>query len=328
MGEKTATKWIREYGSLEDLVDKVDTVRGKVGDALRANLSSVVLNRQLTEMVRDVPLPYTPDQLQLAPWDRERVHALFDDLEFRVLRDRLFATLSSTEPEAEEGFEVRGRALEPGELAEWLEAHTQDGVRTGLSVVGTRSPFDGDASAVAFASADGEGAYVETIGLTAEDEQALAAWFANESRPKALHEAKWALHALRGRGWPVAGLTSDTALAAYLVRPGQRSFALDDLSLRYLKRELRIEDAGDAQLSLLDSEDETQAAVAEGRSCERRRCWISRTRWTVSSTRSSPRRCSRTWSCRCSACSPPSRTPVSQSISIICTTCRASSPGR
>jgi DNA polymerase-1 len=264
VGEKTATKWIREYGSLEDLVDKVDTVRGKVGDALRANLSSVVLNRQLTEMVRDVPLPYTPDQLQLAPWDRERVHALFDDLEFRVLRDRLFATLSSTEPEAEEGFEVRGRALEPGELAEWLEAHTQDGVRTGLSVVGTRSPFDGDASAVAFASADGEGAYVETIGLTAEDEQALAAWFANESRPKALHEAKWALHALRGRGWPVAGLTSDTALAAYLVRPGQRSFALDDLSLRYLKRELRIEDAGDAQLSLLDSEDETQAAVAEG----------------------------------------------------------------
>ncbi|MBY6708273.1 DNA polymerase I [Rhodococcus sp. BP-241] len=264
VGEKTATKWIREYGSLEDLVDKVDTVRGKVGDALRANLSSVVLNRQLTEMVRDVPLPYTPDQLQLAPWDRERVHALFDDLEFRVLRDRLFATLSSTEPEAEEGFEVRGRALEPGELAEWLEAHTQDGVRTGLSVVGTRSPFDGDASAVAFASADGEGAYVETIGLTAEDEQALAAWFADESRPKALHEAKWALHALRGRGWPVAGLTSDTALAAYLVRPGQRSFALDDLSLRYLKRELRIEDAGDAQLSLLDSEDETQAAVAEG----------------------------------------------------------------
>ncbi|MGB6181093.1 MAG: DNA polymerase I [Rhodococcus sp. (in: high G+C Gram-positive bacteria)] len=264
VGEKTATKWIKEFGNLDELVDKVDTVRGKVGDALRANLSSVILNRQLTEMVRDVALPYTPDQLQLAPWDRERVHALFDDLEFRVLRDRLFATLSSTEPEAEEGFEVSGRALEPGELAEWLETHTRDGVRTGLSVVGTRSPFDGDASSVAFAAADGEGAYVETVALTEGDEQALARWFADSARPKALHEAKWALHALRGRGWPVAGLTSDTALAAYLVRPGQRSFALDDLSLRYLKRELRVEDAADAQMSLLDNEDETQAAVAEG----------------------------------------------------------------
>ena len=48
-----------------------------------------------------------------------------------------------------------------------------------------------------------------------------------------------AMHDLAGRGWKLAGVTSDTALAAYLVRPGQRSFALDDLSLRYLKRELR-----------------------------------------------------------------------------------------
>ncbi|MGB7236313.1 MAG: 5'-3' exonuclease H3TH domain-containing protein, partial [Rhodococcus sp. (in: high G+C Gram-positive bacteria)] len=70
VGEKTATKWIVEYGSLEELVNHVDKVKGKVGDALRANLSSVVLNRELTEMVRDVPLPYTPDQLELAPWDR------------------------------------------------------------------------------------------------------------------------------------------------------------------------------------------------------------------------------------------------------------------
>jgi DNA polymerase-1 len=93
VGEKTATKWIREYGDLVGLVDNVDQVRGKVGDALRANLPNVLLNRELTEMVRDVPLPYTPDQLILAQWDREKIHALFDDLEFKVLRDRLFASL-------------------------------------------------------------------------------------------------------------------------------------------------------------------------------------------------------------------------------------------
>ena len=49
------------------------------------------------------------------------------------------------------------------------------------------------------------------------------------------------MHDLAGRGWTLAGVTSDTALAAYLVRPGQRSFALDDLSLRYLRRELRAD---------------------------------------------------------------------------------------
>ena len=61
-----------------------------------------------------------------------------------------------------------------------------------------------------------------------------------------------AMHDLAGRGWPLAGVTSDTALAAYLVRPGQRSFALDDLSLRYLRRELRADNPEQQQLSLLD----------------------------------------------------------------------------
>ncbi|MDV7990693.1 MULTISPECIES: DNA polymerase I [unclassified Rhodococcus (in: high G+C Gram-positive bacteria)] len=264
VGEKTATKWIIEYGSLTALVDNVDKVKGKVGDALRANLSSVVLNRELTEMVRDVPLPYTPDQLELAPWDREKIHALFDDLEFRILRDRLFETLASVEPEAEEGFDVRGGIVAPGELAAWLAEHAADGRRSGLSILGARRPFDSDATSVAIAAADGEGAFVTTTALDESDEQALAAWLADAAQPKALHEAKWALHAVRGRGWTLGGLTTDTALAAYLVRPGQRSFNLDDLSLRYLKRELRVEDAGEGQMSLLDAEDTADAAFAEG----------------------------------------------------------------
>ena len=65
------------------------------------------------------------------------------------------------------------------------------------------------------------------------------------------------MHDLAGRGWALAGVTSDTALAAYLVRPGQRSFSLDDLSLRYLRRELRAENAEQQQLSLLDDSDGT-----------------------------------------------------------------------
>ncbi|TDZ77840.1 DNA polymerase I [Mycobacteroides salmoniphilum] len=254
VGEKTASKWILEYGSLQELIDKADTVRGKVGDSLRANLASVVLNRELTDLVRTVPLPYVPAQLALAPWDRDQIHRLFDDLEFRVLRDRLFDTLEAVEPEVDEGFQLVGQALEPGTVAEWLTAHTSDGRRSGLAVVGVYTPYDGDATAVAIASADGDGAYIDTTTVTPEDEASLAEWLADEGRPKALHEAKQAMHALAGRGWPLAGVTSDTALAAYLVRPGQRSFALDDLSLRYLRRELRAEDNGEQQLSLLDED--------------------------------------------------------------------------
>jgi DNA polymerase-1 len=104
VGEKTAAKWIKQFGSLDDLIDRVDEVKGKVGDALRAHLSAVTLNRQLTELIRDVELEVAPAGLELRPWDREAVHALFDELEFRVLRDRLFATLHRSEHEAVEGF--------------------------------------------------------------------------------------------------------------------------------------------------------------------------------------------------------------------------------
>ncbi len=255
VGEKTAAKWIVEYGSLQGLVDNVDGVRGKVGDSLRANLSSVVLNRELTHLVRDVPLAQTPDTLRLLPWDRDQIHRLFDDLEFRVLRDRLFETLVAVEPEVDEGFDVRGGALEPGTVADWLAAHARDGKRSGLAVVGTHAVYDGDATALAIATADGEGAYIDTATMTADDEAALGRWLADEDAPKALHEAKIAIHDLAGRGWALSGVTSDTALAAYLVRPGQRSFALDDLSLRYLRRELRAETPEQQQLSLLDDTD-------------------------------------------------------------------------
>lgn len=262
VGEKTAAKWVREYGDLATLVDQVDKVKGTVGDALRANLSSVVLNRQLTEMVKDVALPYTPDQLAMQPWDRDKIHRLFDELEFRVLRDRLFDTLAPVEPEAEAGFEISGSALAAGAVSDWLAEHAKAGVRHGVSVVGTGSPIHGDTQAIALAAADGEGAYIDVHTLTPEDEKALGSWLADAEVPKALHEAKTAMHALRGRGWQLGGLTSDTALAAYLILPGQRTVNLEDLSLRYLSRELRVDNGGETQLSLLDDEEQVDAEVA------------------------------------------------------------------
>ncbi len=93
VGEKTATKWIAEFGSLAQLVDRVDEVKGKAGDALREHLAGVLRNSQLTQLVRDMTLEVGPADLAPAPWDREQIHQLFDTLQFRVLRDRLYSTL-------------------------------------------------------------------------------------------------------------------------------------------------------------------------------------------------------------------------------------------
>ncbi|MGH3858817.1 DNA polymerase I [Actinokineospora sp.] len=268
VGEKTITKWIQQFGSLNDLIDRVDEVKGKVGDSLRENLSAVMMNRQLTELVRDVPLDLTPGELAVRAWDRDAVHRLFDELEFRVLRDRLFATLTSAEPEADEGFEVSGGALEAGELPGWLTKHAPKGTRIGLSFRDDQVGVSGQAvelKAVALSTAGGEGVYVDVTALTEDDERAFRDWLADPDIPKLAHDVKRSLHALRNRGWSLEGLATDTALAAYLVRPGQRTFTLDDLVLRYLKRELRVEDtAGEQQLSLLDEEGDDDRKLAAG----------------------------------------------------------------
>ncbi|MBQ6642998.1 MAG: DNA polymerase I, partial [Saccharopolyspora sp.] len=260
VGEKTVTKWIQQFGSLDELVDRVDEVKGKAGDALREHLAAVQLNRELTELVKEVPLGVAPDELVLAQWDRDAVHRLFDDLEFRVLRERLFATLSSAEPEVEEGFEVTGGPVEPGALAGWLGEHAADGARVGMTCTGTWSTGGGDLRTLALVNQHGAGVYADVTELTPDDEKALVDWLADPALPKAAHDVKGPLHAIRNRGWELAGLTSDTALAAYLVRPGQRSFDLPDLVVRYLQRELRAEqDGGDGQLSLLADEQQEKA---------------------------------------------------------------------
>ncbi len=282
VGEKTAAKWVAEFGSLDALVDKVDQVKGRVGDNLREHLGSVLRNRQLTELTRNVSLEVGPADLVPVPWDRDQIHQLFDTLQFRVLRDRLYSTLPNgitgqptvaLPPGAEAGFDVSLSKLGPGQVSEWLASHARSG-RIGLAVSGTWGRGTGDVDGLALAraaggdggDADGDAApspagFVDPVTLTPEDEQALADWLADESAPKALHDAKGPMHALAARGLLLRGLTSDTALAAYLALPGQRSFDLADLALRYTRRELRGDAAATGQLTL-DMAGETEAAEA------------------------------------------------------------------
>jgi DNA polymerase I len=259
VGEKTATRWIADFGSLDQLVDRIDEVKGKAGDALREHLGNVLRNRQLTELAKDVPLDCGPRDLLPTPWDRNAIHQLFDTLQFRVLRERLVETLpngiGAAAAEAgrgsapQEGFEIDVAVPGPDEVEAWLAEHVAGPQRCGLAMNGSWGRGTGTLTGLAIAGPDGECAFFDPAELAEDDERALAAWLANPAVPKALHDAKGPMHALAAHGMSLAGLTSDTALAAYLALPGQRSFDLGDLVLRYLGRELRGEPAS-GQLSL------------------------------------------------------------------------------
>ena len=265
VGPKTAAKWLTAHGDLTGLVGAVDQVTGKAGQSLRDHLDQVLRNRRLNELVRDVSLPVSVDDLARREWDREQVHTLFDSLEFRVLRDRLFETFATEQGEVSGGVEVAGEVLGEGELAGWLAEHAPGGARLGLDVGGTWGRGSGDVTGLGLATDSGVGAWVHPATLTADDESALRSWLADPERPKAMHDANGPLLALRAAGLPLAGLTVDTALAAYLVRPDQRSYDLGDLTVRHLGRDLHAADAApdDSSQGTLDfSADDDEAARA------------------------------------------------------------------
>ena len=263
VGEKTAAKWINQFGSFAELVERVDEVKGKAGQNLRDHLESVKLNRRLTELERRVELSKGVLDLERTAYDRKAVAMILDTLEIRnpSLRERLFAVdpgaeEAETTPVVADGVEIDGTVLGTGELAGWLAEHATGPV--GVAAVDTWALGTGSVAEIALATAEGPAAWFDPAELDEADEQAFRAWLADPARPKVFHNAKRAMRVFPEHGWTVEGVTMDTALAAYLVKPGRRSFDLEALSLEYLHRELAPAAAPDGQLAF-GADDSAQA---------------------------------------------------------------------
>lgn len=260
VGEKTAAKWLREFGSLSDLVDRVDEVPGKVGDALRANLPQVLVNRRLTQLVDDVPVEIDLDACALEAWDRAEVDQLFDTLQFRALRERLDKIRPSVEGESEatptpmvDGPDVVELTAETA--VDWLA-----GVRgpAAVAVAGRWGRGVGEIDAVAVLDSRGSvGVLACESGLSRE---IVLDWLADESVAKDLHDAKGPALSLLASGRALGGLRIDTALAAYIENPAHRGYALAEVAHRVLG--ITIEAAGPSDQLMLDTEGGSTAALA------------------------------------------------------------------
>ncbi|WP_018118596.1 DNA polymerase I [Corynebacterium mastitidis] len=225
VGEKTAQKWIRQYGTLANLLDHAEEIKGKAGNNFRERLDQVRMNRELTQMVRDVPLDVTVEQLALAPVDVARVAEVFDELEFGAqLRGRVLSALP-TSGELPEPEEELPRVTLSAEGVGWLRG------RSGVAVA-----FDGEES-LACVSQEREAVLLNLAELGPDGEKELERWLASDAA-KYIHGAKEAARGLGGRGFALRGVEHDTLIAAYLLRPGQRTYALDEVYQRHAKRSL------------------------------------------------------------------------------------------
>ena len=219
VGEKTAAKWVVEYGSLQELLSNVDKVGGKVGQALRDSIDNVIRNRELTQLVAEVPLDLNIDALAWSGVDENLTNPLFDRLEFKTLKDRmkpilLKGTSKAAEPEfALFAEEMSEGVLTPAELEAKIAKHKGE-----LAITFSLDEEKLHRYAVAFSKEDIFLVHSSTMGD----------WATDASIPKIAHDAK---SLARSNG--IVGVAFDTSLAAYLVNPGVRAQELKDLQERW-----------------------------------------------------------------------------------------------
>ncbi|TMK88256.1 MAG: DNA polymerase I [Actinobacteria bacterium] len=278
VGEKTAAKLINTYGDLDGIFANVDKNTPKLRASLETYEAQVRQNAQATPLVRDVPLDVSLDDLRMGQWDAEEVRNLFTFLEFRTLWDRLLEAVGGP-PAADAG---------PAETLDVdLErlATAEDAVATLQRLAGSIEPvavgvawagIEGRSPLLALAFATGEApatAQFLTADLLADQKVAgaLAALVSDGGPPLEAHRAKESMRALDALGVDIRSLDLDTAVAAYLVDPGESDYLLEDLTVRYVGLELRSADAPPAgQLDLDGSadkpaEDAGRRAVAVAR---------------------------------------------------------------
>ncbi|WP_055123098.1 DNA polymerase I [Corynebacterium oculi] len=225
VGEKTAQKWIREYGTLANLLEHAEEIKGKAGNNFRERLDQVRMNRELTQMVRDVSLDVTVEQLELRPVDVAKTAEIFDELEFGAqLRGRVLGALPTVGGEPVPQDDTPQVTLVASGV-EWLRG------RSGVALA-----FDGEEK-LACVSSEYEAVALDLADLSPAQEGELADWLGSDAA-KYVHGAKEMARQLHERGFRLRGVAHDTLLAAYLLRPGQRTYALDEVYQRHAKRSL------------------------------------------------------------------------------------------
>ena len=247
VGEKTATKWIVQHGNLTNLLNNADTIKGVVGTNLRERIDQVKLNRQLTEMVKNLDLTHTPPELKLQPVNTETLTEDFNNLEFgTTLRTKILkargATVDTTATPPQ-----TPTTVDTISVAKWLNQHPTEAMA--VHITGRGTPATGDAESFAIIDQNHHAIAGNFADLNPKDDKALADYL-QSTQPKFLHDAKTTYHMLAGRGITLDGIAHDTALAAYLLNPGQRTYDLKTTYQRHLHRTLEITETG--QLSLLD----------------------------------------------------------------------------
>jgi len=220
VGEKTAAKWIIEYGSLENLVKNAEKIPGKAGESFRANIANVELNHELTHLRSDMEIDAKTSDLEWQGVDNLQLSALLDKLEIKALKERVKSI----------GGQISSPEIPTTPQKKISKVSVKEVSSDEISqiILGAKGPIaldfnliEGEISEYSVCL-DGNLCYVDRSAN-------FGTWFSDENVKKIVHGGKSV-----SRKYPLNGIAFDTELAAYLLNPGTRNLDLYDLTERFL----------------------------------------------------------------------------------------------
>ncbi|GGH57053.1 DNA polymerase I [Rothia aerolata] len=287
VGPGFAAKWINEYGNLDGIIENKEKIKGKKGEALREHLDDVLRNRRLNRLVDDLELPITlADAAEFGPRDPETLNELFDELEFRSIRQRLAEVFSDLAQAAAARIDISVESVQTiesaqefsdfveGALAAITAAERPVAVPERLARALVLYPVvDEDAAEAGNAHEQNltgavllggaRAGWIKFAEIDAATEKALSDWLADENQKKIVFDTKLNVKSLAARGFRLAGVVEDPVLSSYVcghVPSARRRFfeaMMEDLTDAYLRTEFpkaEVKESAQGELFSLEAE--------------------------------------------------------------------------
>ena len=262
VGDKTAKKFIKQYGSLENLLQNAHEVTGKLGEKIIENKELGVLSKKLAKIILDVPIDYNLDEFKLSDPDKEIVLKVFDELEFRRIKETFFKIFGTNSSQIEE----KGAEVVQGDL--FSETYNLESNKDSLNdsksiyqriesfeelkllvekmmkqeIVAFDTETEGlnaletDIVGISFSWQKGIGYYLpikNNISVHEKSFEILRPFFESTEIIKVGHNIKFDIQVLHKYNVKVSSPIYDTMVAHYLINPDMRH-NLDTLSESYL----------------------------------------------------------------------------------------------
>jgi len=265
VGEKTAMKFVKEFGTIENLLEHTEKIPGKMREKVEQGAEMAKLSKQLATIVTDLPIEVHEEKFALTDPDKEKLSKIFSDLEFRNLGKRLLgeeysvnapqqtdlfggAVETKNIPEVEKGKTISNTKHQYHlvdsdddweKLIEKLKKHKSFSFKTETT---SDNPNDCEINGLAFSFTPHEGYYLPVSGKIPADFKHVL----ESSEPKISHDIKFDVIALRRAGVELGGELFDTMLAHYIL-DGDSRHRLDVLSENYLGYSLLTKEEIDAE---------------------------------------------------------------------------------